>query len=232
MKQEVLDEEFDFLARLAALQQALVFSSTSPVTIWRTEEGGLGNQLLAMYYDCVEDEEAGLAIVKRRIGVAGEEIREHFILHRSALRNCLKMDRAIVDNKRANFASACEELCRNVADCSSLVTRHLERLGRIKSFLNYPYCPPGHHFHILGGNLVRELEFNPQRSYFGVMSEGIPPIKERLAGFRERKESLPRISYPFSSDSGAGFYDTDFEGHLSTNKLLLERAGMIKEDLY
>jgi hypothetical protein len=229
MEQNVLDEDFDFLARLAALQQALIFSSTCPVTIWRAEEGGLGNQLLAMYYDCVEDEETGLAIVKRRIGEAREEIRGHFRLHKSALTNFLKMDRAIVDNSRQAFANACVRLCRNVVDYASLAREHLDRLG-IESFLSYPYCPSGHYFHILGGNLVRELEFNPAISYFGVIDRGIPPIKERLAGFKARTARLPRISYPFPGDSSAGFYDTDFGQHLSTNKLLLERAGMVKEE--
>lgn len=225
MEQQVTDTDFEFLAKVSALQHALIVSSTCPVTVWKGEEGGIGRgYLLAMYYDCTEDEKKGLQVMEKRIRAAREDILGHFRLHKSALEGFLDMDGAIITNDRTSFADSCNMVCEKVKEYAELIERHETRL-RGGRFLRYPSCPPGHYFHIWHGNRVKELRFNPNETHSGTLTN-LDSIQRELTDFKIRQEKLPYISMPFAPDEGAGLYNSSFRQNLSTTQLLLKRAGL------
>ena len=223
-RQQVNDEDFEFLAVLAGMQKALISSCVSPVVIWRQEEGGHGNRGLAMYYDCVDAEKAGLEVMKGRIRDARDDILRHVDFHKAALEAFVDMDGAMLVNNRQTFSAACSRVCEKTREYANLVMEHGTRnFGN--EFLTYPSCPRGHYFHIWQGNLVSELGFNPEHSELGVQG-GLKSIQEGLTDFRIRTDKLPYVAMPFAADDGAGFYDSNFRQALSTTLLLLERAGL------
>lgn len=224
-KQQVNNEDFRFLARLAGMQKALISSCVSPVVIWKPEEGGRGDCSHAEYYDCIDDEATGLRVMKGRIEAARGDILKHVEFHKAALEAFVDMDGAILANGRDEFVAACSQVCEKTREYTTLVRNH--RTGCAgRAFLVQPSCSGGHYFHIWqGGNPIRELKFNPEHSELGV-GVGLRAIEERLTNFRIRPDKLPYITMPFAADDGAGFYDGNFRQVLSTTLLLLERAGM------
>jgi len=183
-----------------------------------------------MYYDCVEDESRGLAVMKKRIELAGEDIEKHFRFHQRALDEFLDMDLAVVDNDRVGLVHYFGFICGETQRYVERVKEHKERLGR-DSFLVYPSCPPEHYFRIWQGDFVRELSFNPEGDSAGVNRE-IEEIVDILINAERRAEKIPFISMPLElgadtpCEYGGGLYDSSFRQNLSTTHLLLKRAGL------
>lgn len=223
-KQIVNSGDFDFLGRVMFLQKAMIKSSVAPVVVVKASEGGLGRDYgSAMYYDCVEPEEKGLEVMKKRIKIAKGDIEQHFRLHESVLEAFLEMDNAILSNNRAGFAVSCVDACNSARAYLDLVKEHTSVLGE-EAFLVYPY-QERELFHIWQGGLVKEFFFNLGRSYENAGSD-LDEIEGLMLNFRIRQGKLPYISMPLASDAGAGLYDNTLAQNLNTTRQLLKRAGL------
>jgi hypothetical protein len=215
-KQDVSEQDFDFLLRLTSLQHALIASSTDPVVL-STEFDDL--RFAKIYYDCDDNEAEAMAIMKRRLELGAENIKSHYSLHQKMLSIFQRMDGAIVEDDRGLLANLSGDLCRGVNDYVALVDSHKARLGE-NTFLDYPSCIPGHYFQI--SRFVRECSFNPEGTRKGTERDA-QTIREQIIDFRIRVGRLPYVTSPDLAEGKAGFYNPDFEQHLGTNKLLLEK---------
>jgi hypothetical protein len=224
MEQKVNEDDFNFLARVDGLQKALINSCTSPVVVWKTEEGGYGLPNFAMYYDCTNDENIGYKIMEKRTDLAEQDIVKHFRLHKSALEYFLNLDNAIVDNNRKEFSEIFYKLYKDTKKSIDLIEAH-KISHKDESFLDYPSCPPGHYFHIWKGEFISRVNFNPQRTKQGAL-RALEKIQQQSTDFKIRQEKLPYIAMPFSEDGGAGLFDSSFRQNLSITQQLLEKLGL------
>lgn len=224
-EQKVLFEDYLILWRLSSLQHALIVSASNPVGIWKTTEGAdFEINHPGMYYDCCGDEGRALATMRKRIELGEGDIRQHFRLHKNCLDLFLKMDGAIITDDREEFADSLTQVCENVFVYLDLARGHEERL-KMDSFLAYPYCVPGHYFHILNHNKIGPCYFNKNHSYEGATTD-LDNVLEKITDFKIRQEKLPYISLPLNEQSGAGFVDPDFKTHLIITKNLLGKVGL------
>jgi hypothetical protein len=223
--QEVLFGDYTFLWRIASLQSALVISSANPVGIWRTEDGADFEMVPpGMYYDCCGSEGKALVTMKERIKLAEKDLEKHFKLHKICSDNFLDMDGAIVADDRSEFSSSCTMVYENVKEYLGLVKEHHQKLGN-DGFLFYPFCVPGHYFHILNYERITPYSFNKRKTYGGA-SEDLDNIQKEIIDFRIRDHELPYLHLPLNDQDGAGLFNFNFKIHLRTNKNLLEKAGL------
>jgi len=225
-EQKVTKEDYDFLWRIVSLQHALVSSSADPVVLRTIKEGADFEMTVygGMYYDVCRNEKLAVSTVRKRIELEESDIRQRFKFHKKALEYFLEMDRAIISGDRGLFSDNCEVLCKDSLEYFALVKDHKERL-RESSFLVYPFCHPGHYFHVLNGPFVKTCDFNPYESYLQGTS-GVQDITEKIPDFKIRQDKLPYVHLPLNEQEGAGLSDINFKNNLATNKLLLERAGL------
>ncbi len=225
-KQIVTLEDYDFLRRVASVQDALALSAADPVVLRRISDGGDQEMTVqgGMYYDMCENEARALETMTRRLEVGREDILGQFRFHRRCRDYFLEMDGSIISDDRDSFSAACGELCEDFLGYLQLVERHKKRLEE-NGFLEYPSCPSMTPFYVLNYHSIANLGFNEAFTYEGAQT-GIQEIQERITGFRIRQEKLSYISLPLDVQHGAGLYSDSFRTNLRTNKQLLERLGV------
>lgn len=227
-KQEISEEDFKFYYRMASLQQAMITNSVVPVCVWRSDEGGIeGLNSPGMYYDCCEDSEKGISVMKKRISIAGKDIVSHFDNHRRLRDFFIEADSAIVRQDRRDFGEQCGMICAVSAWYSQMVYRHIAKLDD-EAFLTYPNTSGGTFFDIVDSHrmVIPEMRFNPNGS-FGSLSDNINEIHRSIDAFRKRNGRMPYFELPaYGKDGGSGFYDINYGENIKRAKILLERVGM------
>lgn len=223
--QKVTQSDYEFLRRINGLQQALIASSANPVCIWKITQGAdFQMKAPGMYYDCVSDERLAMATIKKRIKLAKPDIIKHYKTSKDCLDKFLDLDSAIICNDREAFAYRCEELSKTTNEYIDLVKDHKTNLKE-DSFLFYPYCPPGHYFHIVNGPWMGGSYFN-MKGTLNEAQKDLNEIKNSLIDFKISDKPLPYIALPLNCTDGAGLYMQDMKIGLQTNKNLLKRAGL------
>ncbi|MDP2924741.1 MAG: hypothetical protein Q8N99_00045 [Nanoarchaeota archaeon] len=222
--EELNESDVEVLWRLSGIYEALTHSAVSPVVICEyPEEAVLGGK----YYDAWDDKEKALEIMKRRIELASEDIREHHSYHGLFLEHLISIDASIGNNDRQAIGNSANELCETVSVYMDFVEEHRKRLVD-NAFLYYPNCPCGHYFHIQSYSMEpRELFFNPAASkFFGNIH--LRKIKRLLHDFIIRQENLPLGAKVASqTDSGEGIMDTSLRGRIALNQELLKRIDFV-----
>jgi len=227
-KQEISEEDYDLYYRMASLQHAMISNVVAPVCVWRGDEGGIESMgLPGMYYDCCEDSEIGIAVMKKRIALAGGDIKKHYNNHFKTIAGFEMADAAIVRQDRREFGNICGKICEYSEIQSNLVCHHLARLDD-EGFLTYPTAPKGASFDIVDSNrtIIPEMRFNGNGS-FGSFGDDLNIIRWSIEYFVSRKGVMPYFTLPaFGKEGSAGFYDKTYGENIKTARTLLERVGI------
>jgi hypothetical protein len=221
---ELKDEEFVMFHKLASIYDALVLSAVDPVVVEDiNEEDGEIQKSPKMYYDCTEDEEFGLNIMRNRIVSARNDITKHYQKHKRAAEIFYNLQETMNVRNKEKFIENCTELNDTLKGLAELIKAHQTKLEE-NSFLNYPYTISGRYFHIIQGNRMCELCFNSQTNYLGMEIES-KIFLEHIEDFKNVFTQMPCADF-LPKDSGEGLIDSSLRARLELNKQLLEGAGL------
>jgi hypothetical protein len=206
--QTVNYQDFRFLSRVAAMQEAMHASSRSTVSVWKREDGGPGQGYAhSIFYDQTDPKAKGLAVMRERRLQARPDILPHFLAHKQFLESMLRMDAALLKNDRSGFVASCSLACNLVESYSGLVDQHTQRHS-YQSFLVQPvYLPDSpHYFQVGGEHGVIPLRFNRTGNQPGVKEE-LGAVRKDFTEFLLRADKLPRVALAQPGKEAAGLYD-------------------------
>ena len=222
----VSETDFDFLRRLSSLYQALCISATNPIVI---DVGEMEDKVVGMFYDAygdgdIEDLKIAEEIMRKRIEIAGYDIKKHHKYHSEFLKSFYSVDEYINTNNRMDVAETSRDLCGIVKDyVLNLIDPHTERFGE-DAFLHYPFCEDRFSFYIPGTKVVGDLVFNLNATSSGAENY-LRRIIRRSKDFELLEEKIPIDKIATSEDMGEGIMDTSLRGRHELNKELLKRIG-------
>ena len=223
--------DFKFLRNLSSLYQALTTSAVDPVVITdRVETGNRGRNLeFRMYYDAYGDGgnadlEMAEEIMRRRIRIAGEDIKQHHIYHSEFLRLFYDIDERINSQNRKEIAQLSQDLfCKTKDYIDNVVESHTQMLQE-DSFLYPPYCLSQYAFHIPKCRIIANLIFNPKQTISNA-KEDLDITMKLSERFAQKDNKIPINKVATQEDLGEGIMDASLRGRVELNKELLERLG-------
>ncbi|MBI2451948.1 hypothetical protein HYV50_02605 [Candidatus Pacearchaeota archaeon] len=216
------DADFELFYKLSSLYNAMTFSVVAPVVV----ESGLAikkkvsrnSSFGYIFYDCLDDEERGLEIVRGR-KIAERDVQEHFILCEKINGVFYEIKDRANENNREEVTDLSRKLGEEVMKYAKLVLNHGETLGDEKAFLLYPVCVVGHYFFVKGYNVKREKKFNEEGSFQGLQEE-VRDIFSVLDSFVSGKGEVARVEI---NDSDLEDRNSSLEQLLDINRGLWER---------
>jgi hypothetical protein len=218
--------DFNLLAKLSALYTAMTSSACDPVAV----PSGLEpvdkiSAFSRIFYDCADDEDGALELMRERFRQAGSDIRIHYGLHAQARDRFYDADEAINRYDRSGVVLAARSLIDVVREYAGLVSQHVARLGD-SAFMYYPTCVPGHYFVVSGYRKIVEKSFNPEQSLDRI-SEELSLLGDLVRGFEAKRGKILAVRLSEGEDSGEGISDTSLRGRLELTEELLKRAGFV-----
>lgn len=228
------EQDFDLFFRLSSAYHALTLSASDPVAMVSDLVQGAGRirnlihpAFARQFYDTMDDEEAAIAEMRRRI-VSGYDISRHLKIHDGIKESFYSIEEALNANNRGRIHGATLSLTNGIQEYTNLVAAHAQKLGS-EAFLSYPVCVPGHYFMVEGTSDIRENIFNPEGTRSGIMDE-IDGIRSSLISFSHGTESLFGFKLTDLEDHGEGIFDTSLRGRIELTRELLRRVGYLERD--
>ena len=188
-----------------------------------------------MFYDAYgngepEDLEIAEKIMKKRISIAGKDIKLHHKYYSEFLNLFYDIDENINTNNREKVAEKSNDLVDRIkAYIFRVVDNHNSKLKE-NAFLTYPSCYIEYGFHIQGSDTIDHLAFNLNSDYLGAKKD-LNKITKLLSSFSSIKERIPIYKIATQEDTGIGIMDTSLRGRYELNIELLRRIGFELENL-